>query len=231
MVAARLRLFDLAQRAYAEALDLDPAIGDAQHDVGIVRFERRRWAQALEELADEASLPVPPEAEGPYPTPFPRAYPAPDRPDPQLPGEHDSASWAARSAVDLPRGGVLDLSEESAGVLRRGVRYIAAGTLLAGVTAAVMTLASSGISRAWAGMIGLFILAGVAVWLRRALTEPLAGVLSRLRAADRALAGAIYLSFAAPLLLPVYAAMGGVVPLVAGMILAAVAQLLAATRR
>src|SRR5690349_6883678 len=34
VVAARLRLFDLAQRAYAEALDLDPAIGDVQHDVG-----------------------------------------------------------------------------------------------------------------------------------------------------------------------------------------------------
>ena len=44
VVAARLRLFDLAQRAYAEALDLEPAIGDAQRDVGIVRLERRRWA-------------------------------------------------------------------------------------------------------------------------------------------------------------------------------------------
>src|SRR5919107_657393 len=56
VVAARLRLFDLAQRAYAEALDLNEAIGDAQRDVGIVRLERRRWAMALESLADEAAL-------------------------------------------------------------------------------------------------------------------------------------------------------------------------------
>ena len=42
VVAARLRLFDLAQRAYAEALELDESIEDAQYDMGIVRFERRR---------------------------------------------------------------------------------------------------------------------------------------------------------------------------------------------
>jgi hypothetical protein len=230
LVAARLRLFDLAQRAYAEALDLDPAIGDAQHDVGIVRLERRRWAQALEDLADEASLAASPEPAGPYPEPFPRPYPAPDRPEPEAPPAHDSASWAGQ-AVSRPRGPVLDLSAESAGVLRRAVRLTAGGTLLAALTAAVMSLVSDGIARAWAGMIGLFIVIGVTVWLRRALTEPLGSVLSRLRSADRPLAGAVYLSMAAPLLLPVYAGVGGVVPLVAGMILAAVAQLLLATRR
>jgi tetratricopeptide (TPR) repeat protein len=67
VVAARLRLFDLAQRAYAEALDLDDAIADAQRDVGIVRLERRRWARALEGLADEAAIDTttPPTAEDP----------------------------------------------------------------------------------------------------------------------------------------------------------------------
>ena len=53
LVAARLRLFDLAQRAYGEALDLDADVGIAQHDVGIVRLERRRWARALEGIADD----------------------------------------------------------------------------------------------------------------------------------------------------------------------------------
>jgi tetratricopeptide (TPR) repeat protein len=83
VVAARLRLFDLAQRAYGEALDLDGEIGDAQRDTGIVRLERRRWARALEDLADEASLdsPAPPAASPPegrsYPSPFPRPYQKP----------------------------------------------------------------------------------------------------------------------------------------------------------
>ena len=230
VVSARLRLFDLAQRAYAEALDLDPAIGDAQHDVGIVRFERRRWAQALEELADDASLPTPAAEDGPYPSPFPRPYPAPDRPDPAAPA-NDSASWAGPPAVIRPARPVLDLSDESADVMRRGVRYAAAGTMLAAVTSAAMTMASDGISRVWAGMIGVLILVGVTIWLKRALPEPLAGVLSRLRTADRPLAGATYLSFAAPVLLPVYAVLGGVIPLAAGMVLAAVAQLLVLTRR
>jgi Flp pilus assembly protein TadD len=90
VVAARLRLFDLAQRAYAEALDLDSKIGDAQSDVGIVRLERRRWARALEELADDAALGSPPAADPPtaepppgaaYPSPFPRPYRMPDTSD------------------------------------------------------------------------------------------------------------------------------------------------------
>src|SRR6185295_6050541 len=70
VVAARLRLFDLAQRAYGEALELDGRIGDAQRDVGIVRLERRRWARALEDLAGQAALGTPdvverPDAESP----------------------------------------------------------------------------------------------------------------------------------------------------------------------
>ena len=99
------------------------------------------------------------------------------------------------------------------------------------VSAAVMTFASQGISQVWAGMMGVLILIGVTIWIKRTLTEPLRGVLSRLRTANRPLAGAAYLGVAAPLLLPVYAVVGGVIPLVAGMVLAAVAQLLVVTRR
>jgi hypothetical protein len=231
VVAARLRLFDLAQRAYAEALDLDPAIGDAQHDVGIVRFERRRWAQALEELADDASLPVPADDDVPYPSPFPRPYPAPDRPDPASPPSLDSASWAAEAAVSRPARPVLDVSGASADMVRRGVRYAAAGTMLAAVIAAAMTLVSGGVSRVWAGMIGLLIVVGVTIWLHRSLPERLSGALGRLRVADRPLAAALGLSLAAPLLLPVYTLVGGVIPLAVAMLLAVAGEMLVLLRR
>jgi hypothetical protein len=231
VVAARLRLFDLAQRAYAEALDLDPAIGDAQRDTGIVRFERRRWARALEELADEATLAVAtdeaPLAEDiPYPEPFPRPYQAPDRPDPVEPPVHSSASWTdLPPAVVRPAGPVLDPAPDSAVGVRQGVLYNANLTLVAAVLTGSMTLVSEGISRAWAGLVGVLIFVGVTFWLNRRLTEPLAAALNRMRAHDRALAAAAYLSFAAPLLLLVYALIGGVVPLIAGMLLAAIAAL------
>ena len=227
VVAARLRLFDLAQRAYAEALDLDPAIGDAQSDVGIVRFERRRWAQALEELADDAALPVPADEplvdDGPYPDPFPRAYPAPDRPDPEPPAAHTSATWTGQPAVSRPRRPVLDASVEEVAAVRRGVQIAANGTLIAGAVAGLMTLASDGVSRMWAGLIGVLILAGAAVFFRRNAAGR--------RGSDRTLTVAGYLSLAAPALLPVYALVGGVVPLVAGMVLAAAASMLILVRR
>ncbi|MBU2663235.1 tetratricopeptide repeat protein [Actinoplanes bogorensis] len=235
VVAARLRLFDLAQRAYAQALDLDPEIGDAQRDVGIVRFERRRWAQALESLADEAALPtaaepVPDDGE-PYPEPFPRPYPAPDRPDPEEPPAHTSASWTGQPAISKPVGPVLDPSESSAEAVRRHVLYGINGTLVAGLVAGLMTLASPGISRMWGGLIGILIFVGVVFALNRAVPEPLAAALGRLRAHDRPLAAAAYVGFVAPLLLFVYALVGGVIPLVAALVLAAVAEILILTRR
>ncbi|MEV4627881.1 tetratricopeptide repeat protein [Micromonospora sp. NPDC049523] len=51
MVAARLNLFDLAERAYREALELDPELAEARNDVGQSRLERRRYVWALEEVA------------------------------------------------------------------------------------------------------------------------------------------------------------------------------------
>lgn len=229
VVAARLRLFDLAQRAYAQALDLDPSIGDAQRDMGIVRFERRRWARALEDLADEATLPVPPDAEGEYPSPFPRAYPAPDRP--QEPEPPSAAHWTEVPAVSRPTGPVLDVSESSAEQVRRYALYGANATQITAVIAGLMTLASDGISRMWAGLIGVLIFVGVTFLLNRNVPEPLAVALSRLRANDRRLAAAAYVGFVAPLLLFVYALAGGIVALVSAMVLAAVAELLILTRR
>ncbi|MBB4696447.1 tetratricopeptide repeat protein [Paractinoplanes abujensis] len=230
VVAARLRLFDLAQRAYAQALDLDPAIGDAQRDVGIVRFERRRWARALESLADEATLPVAPDAEGDYPQPFPRSYPAPDRPDPEEP-QTTSAGWTGEAAVSRPSRPVLDPSADSAEAVRRHVLFGTNATLVAGLFAGLMTLTSEGISRTWAGLIGVLLFAGVTFVLNRAVPEPLAVALTRLRQHNRPLAAAAYVGFVAPLLLFVYALVGGVVPLVAAMAVAALAEILILTRR
>jgi tetratricopeptide (TPR) repeat protein len=232
VVAARLRLFDLAQRAYAEALDLDPVIGEAQRDVGIVRFERRRWAQALESLADQASLPAEPEPieDTPYPEPFPRPYQAPDRPLPEEPVGHSSAGWSD-PPVSVPVGPVLDPSAETVATVRQAVLYGTNWTLIAAVIAAAMTLASDGISRTWAALIGLLILGGVTFWLNRKLPESLAAALARLRTHRRSLAGAAYLTFAAPVLLLVYTLVGGVVPLAAGMLLAVAAEMIVLTTR
>ncbi|WP_412753302.1 tetratricopeptide repeat protein [Krasilnikovia sp. M28-CT-15] len=210
VVAARLHLFDLAQRAYAEALDLDSAIGDAQSDVGIVRLERRRWARALETLADEAALAQPP---------------APDMPDAALLPSPQSP------AVVRPAGPVLDPGPDSAGTVRQAVLYCANSVLVAGALTAVMRLASPGASRVWAAVMGVLILVAVVVWLTRRLTEPLGTALRRLGERDRPLLAAAYLAGAAPLLIVLHAAVGGVVALVAAMVTAALAELFVLVRQ
>jgi tetratricopeptide (TPR) repeat protein len=212
VVSARLRLFDLAQRAYSEALDLNEAIGDAQRDVGLVHLERRRWARALEALADEAAIVPPPPASDP---------PTPDR----------LASPVPADIVPSPPRPVLDRADDSAGAVRRAVLYVTNGTVVAAVLTGVMTLASLGASRVWAGFIGVLVLAALLLWLSRRLTEPMSAALGRLRSGPARLAAAAYGSVAAPLLLVVYAAVGGLVPLVAAMIVAGVAELIVLTHR
>ncbi|WP_433283636.1 tetratricopeptide repeat protein [Micromonospora sp. CA-244673] len=56
LVAARLELYDLAERAYREALRLDPELAGARHDMGVIRLEQRRYAAALEQLVESAAL-------------------------------------------------------------------------------------------------------------------------------------------------------------------------------
>jgi tetratricopeptide (TPR) repeat protein len=200
VVAARLRLFDLAQQAYSEALDLDEAIGDAQSDVGVVRLERRRWALALEALADEAAL------NGP---------------------EFETTQ---ETVISRPSAPVLDPSGDSTDTIHRAVRYAGNATMVAAVVTAGMTLASSGASRVWAGLIGVLVLAGVVIWLRRALTEPLGPALARVRRHEIRVAMAAYLAALAPVLLVLYAVVGGFVPLVAAIVVAAVGELLLVLR-
>ncbi|MGW1059628.1 tetratricopeptide repeat protein [Micromonospora rubida] len=62
LVAARLRLYDLAERGYREALRLDPELAGAAAEPGVVRLERRRYAEALAELAEAVPVgPAPPD--------------------------------------------------------------------------------------------------------------------------------------------------------------------------
>jgi tetratricopeptide (TPR) repeat protein len=206
VVSARLRLFDLAQRAYAEALNLDEAIGDAQRDVGVVRLERRRWARTLKSLADEAAIVPPP--------PDPTEPPAP-----------------AASTVSHPPHPVLDPAEHSTDAVRQAVLYGANGIVVAAVLTAVMTLASPGASRVWAALIGVLVLVAVLSWLGRRLTEPIGAALGRLRSRQVRLALAAYGTTVAPLLLVVYAVVGGLIPLFTAMVVAALAELLVLTHR
>ena len=201
VVAARLRLFDLAQRAYSEALDLDMGIADAQRDVGVVRLERRRWATALEALADEATL----QAAAAAPSPV------------------VEVSKPVRSAID--RSGV------TGDAFRQAVLFGSNGVLIAAVLTAVMTIASPGVARMWAGVIGVVVLIAVGVWLGRQLPASLGASFGQVRAANRRLAVAAGATALAPVLLVVFAVVGGLVPLIAAMVVAAVAELLVLTQR
>ncbi|WP_045744492.1 membrane protein [Actinoplanes rectilineatus] len=234
VVAARLRLFDLAQRAYGEALELDAAIGDAGQDVGIVRLERRRWAQALESLAEEASLDAPAAATGPDgepPAGSPSAEPPAAGPGFDAYTEKETHAKDAYARIARPTRPVLDVSDEAAEGLRETVQFGAGGTLIAAVLTAAMTQISPGISRAWAGLIGVLVFVAVLFWLRSRLPEPVGVVLARLRAGNIRLAVSAYLLFMAPLFLLAYAVVGGLPTLIAAMVAAAVAELLAVLSR
>ncbi|HEX5598694.1 MAG TPA: tetratricopeptide repeat protein [Micromonosporaceae bacterium] len=56
LVSARLELFDLAERAYREALRLNPELAAARHDMGVIRLEQKRYAEALADLAEAAAM-------------------------------------------------------------------------------------------------------------------------------------------------------------------------------
>ena len=105
---------------------------------------------------------------------------------------------------------------------------LAAGQLLLALSSA-LPLAVLG--RVLVGVGDAIVFVAVLVWLSRRLTEPLGTALGRLRSADRRLAIAVYLTFAAPLLVVAYALVGGLIPLIAAMAVAAVAELVLVSRR
>ncbi len=84
VVAARLGMTDVAQRAYREALSLDPGLSMAQAALGVARVEQHRYVQALSHLADRepppaAAPPTLPPTRSPSARRPPR-QPAPDEP-------------------------------------------------------------------------------------------------------------------------------------------------------
>jgi tetratricopeptide (TPR) repeat protein len=200
VVAARLRLFDLAQRAYGEALELDPALADAGRDVGLIRYDRRRWSKALEELADAATLPM--------------QVAAPEPPKPAAPGP----------VIAPPAPGHEDIVAR----VRQVVLYAAAVTLVAGVVTALMAAVGEGVSRAWAGVVGVAGIVVLAIWAGRRLGG---GAFARVRATERRLTFAVIATFLAPLGVVAYAAVGGPWPLAAAMALAGAAELAVVTDR
>jgi len=213
VVAARLRLFDLAQRAYGEALELDSAVGDAQREFGVVRLERRRWALALEGLADEATL-----------------APAPDLAAPELAAPDLVAPPAApRMEVSRPAGPVLDQSSGVVDALRHAVLLGSNAVLIAAVLVAVMTVASSGVARMWSGVIGVVILVAVAVWLGRQLPGSIGSALRSVSSPQ--LVVAAYATAVASVVLVGFAVVGGVAFLIVAMVVAAVAELLVLMQR
>ncbi|BCB80302.1 hypothetical protein GCM10022251_05360 [Phytohabitans flavus] len=73
LVAGRLGRFELAERAYHEALELDPTLSNAADEPGIVRLDRRRYAEALDRVSENAVF-------QPIPTFQPAPEPAAKRP-------------------------------------------------------------------------------------------------------------------------------------------------------
>ncbi|MDG4773417.1 tetratricopeptide repeat protein [Solwaraspora sp. WMMD792] len=198
LVGARLELFDLAHRAYGEALRLDPLIGEAQHDVGVIHLEQRRYAAELAVLAERATAMAPPPP------------PAPAR----------SSRWAPAPPGSVPMDPRLERPPTPEEELRRLVLIGAGYSMIAAVT--VACLAGSAASRGWAvvAALGGFVL----IWVlaRRVPGGRILEVVSQL--VDRRLATAVYAAAAAPVLIFCYAAIATPWLLVSAIVAAAVAQ-------
>jgi hypothetical protein len=80
-------------------------------------------------------------------------------------------------------------------------------------------------------MVGALLFVAVPIWLSRRLVGSAAAGLSRLRTDDRPLAIAAYAALFAPLLVVLYAVVGGSIPLVVAMLTAATAELIILIRR
>ncbi len=104
LVAANMRMFDLAERAYREALRLDPRLAEVSEDVGVLRLEQRRWSATLEQLAEAAVPTLPPtdprrtEVNRPEQAPddLPRQGPYP----PSGPGTNQQPGWPTEGRTE-----------------------------------------------------------------------------------------------------------------------------------
>lgn len=222
LVSARLGLYDLAERAYRAALDRDPELAEAARDVGVIRLERRRYAAALEAVA-ESIVPAPKRPNPPPPFPAAGQQPpggaAPDASRPG-PGPADRAPWfeaAPWAAATVADG------------LRRLILYGAGYAVVAAVSVACIAASNPGLSRVTAALAA--IVGAAVLWVLAARTPKLLGtVLPALMKQDRALAFAGYAALAGPVLILLYALVGTPWPLVLAIAGTAVAELVVLRR-
>jgi tetratricopeptide (TPR) repeat protein len=203
LIAARLELFDLAERAYREALRLDPALPDAAQDVGIIHLERRRYTLALARLAELA-------APEPAPAQSPAAEPAAVQP-----------AAAQPSSAEPPRRPPRHDAHDE---LRRLALWGAGYSIAAVVLIACVAAGNAAVSRIFAAVAAV---AGLLLgWRFLARLPGMAGARRwDLLRADRILALALYAALAGPVLILLYAVTGAPWPLVLALAGTAVAQL------
>lgn len=217
LVAARMGLFDLAERAYRESLRLDPQLDAVRDDVGIARLEQRRYARALEEFV--ARLEVHPLTADPAGTPSGPADPASGGdPAEGFPTGHAAGWQQARGGPPAGTRAASGWAGANFGLdalLRAGVGYALIAPLVA---ACVGTDA-----RFWRGVALLLAVCGfVGLGLFRAQAPPQVGELVR---AEPRLATAAAAVVAAPCLILLYALVGSPWPLVAAIAAGAVVLL------
>jgi tetratricopeptide (TPR) repeat protein len=202
LVAARMRLFDLAERAYREALRLDPQLAAARDDVGIIRLEQRRYAEALEQFVERLDL---------YDAARNRVEAHPDPADP------------LREPSDPLRADPPGGASSAAGGLHRVLQVGAGYALIAPVIAACVGTEVP-LWRVTAVLLAFFGFVGLGVFLAQLPGRAAEYLPPRLRA-DRPLAVGLGAVAAAPCLILLYALVGSPWPLAATIAAAAVALL------
>jgi tetratricopeptide (TPR) repeat protein len=252
LVAARLELFGLAERAYREALRLDPALADPGDDVGIIRLERRRYSRALARLAEVAAvdpLPEPgpepprdaaPEAppEGPSEPPWDAAPKAPPE------GLTESTMASAPEAAPEPARGsagretslpaeehpAASGTAEPGDPIRRTVVWSAGYTIIATILTGYLATGNGLLARLFAVVAAV---AGLLLGWRFTAAVPglVEVVLPGLLRSARPLAGALGAALVAPTLLLVYAVAGSAWPLVLALVVPGVALIAVVRRR
>ncbi|QOC90012.1 tetratricopeptide repeat protein [Micromonospora craniellae] len=254
LVAANMQMYDLAERAYREALRLDPRLAEVSEDVGVLRLEQRRWSATLEQLAEAAVASMPPDSgrrDGTRTDPN-RSDTVPDdlsgldqpredprrgeTPDERKPGQGGPSGPTAGQGGDDPFaapvdagpvGPVADRTVPAA--LRQLVVWGAGWSVIAAVVVACSAATGPGFSRLMAVLAAAG--GGIVVWRQASRLPGLTRtVLPVLRRTDRTLAFAVYGACVAPVLILLYALLGTPWPLVLAIGVAMAAQLAIVTR-
>lgn len=195
VVSARLGMAEVAQRAYREALSIDPNLLVAQAALGVARVEQHRYVQALSHLAEQEP-PAPPASRELPPSRPPRSR------QPSTPPASATPSSPDRTARSGPaRSGQLRR------LLHYGALYAIGAPLMAGWAYGIGV--GGGVVSVLLGLLGL---AGLALWrsrLAEAVAAELPGGLRSSPAAVTSIAGAAI----APALLLVTAVVGYAWPL------------------